>query len=377
MTARVFNVPRQSLYLLVTWMVLLAFGTIMVGSASVAMPGDYIIKQLVNLCISLFLALMVLTIPLITWTRFYWLGWVISLFLVVLVLVPGVGYEVKGATRWVRIGGFSLQAVEVAKFGLMIFLAGYLSHYHDNLRQSPNRILVPLALVFIVCALVVAEPDLGSAAVVLAATLSVLFMAGAKLRFVLLMVVGGALLFALMVWLEPFRMRRMAAFTDPWAVPFDTGYQLVQALIAFGRGELLGLGLGEGIQKLSYLPEAHNDFIFAVIAEELGSIGAIALIVLYTFFVALILSVAKRSLQTGNLFAGYCCYFVGFIFAYQFLVNVGVNVGVLPTKGLTLPFISYGGNSLMVSCALFAFVLRCSWAEDMAPVTSRKSSVGR
>ena len=377
MTVRVFNVPRHSLYLLVTWMVLLAFGTIMVGSASVAMPGDYIIKQLVNLCISLFLALMVLTIPLTTWTRFYWLGWVISLFLVVLVLVPGVGYEVKGATRWVRIGGFSLQAVEVAKFGLMIFLAGYLSHYHDNLRQSPNRILVPLALVFIVCALVVAEPDLGSAAVVLAATLSVLFMAGAKLRFVLLMVVGGALLFALMVWLEPFRMRRMAAFTDPWAVPFDTGYQLVQALIAFGRGELLGLGLGEGIQKLSYLPEAHNDFIFAVIAEELGSIGAIALIVLYTFFVALILSVAKRSLQTGNLFAGYCCYFVGFIFAYQFLVNVGVNVGVLPTKGLTLPFISYGGNSLMVSCALFAFVLRCSWAEDMAPVTSRKSSVGR
>lgn len=377
MTARVVNIPRQSLYLLVTWVVLLVFGTIMVGSASVAMPGDYIVKQLVNLCISLFLAVVVLTIPLTTWTRFYWLGWILSLFLVVLVLVPGVGYEVKGATRWVRIGGFSLQAVEVAKFGLMIFLAGYLTRYHDMLQQSPNRILIPLAMVFIACALVVAEPDLGSAAVVLATTLSVLFMAGAKLRFVLLMVVGGALLFALMVWLEPFRMRRMAAFTDPWAVPFDTGYQLVQALIAFGRGELLGLGLGEGIQKLSYLPEAHNDFIFAVIAEELGSIGAIALIVLYTFFVAMVLSVAKRSLQTGNLFAGYCCYFVGFIFAYQFLVNVGVNVGVLPTKGLTLPFISYGGNSLMVSCALFAFVLRCSWVEEMAPATSRKSSVGR
>ena len=377
MTARVFTIPKQSLYLLATWVVLLTFGTIMVGSASVAMPGDYIIKQLVNLFISLFLAVVVFTIPLTTWTRFYWLGWVVSLFLVVLVLVPGVGYEVKGATRWVRIGGFSLQAVEVAKFGLMIFLAGYLTQYHDMLQQSPNRILLPLALVFIVCALVVAEPDLGSAAVLLAATLSVLFMAGAKLRFVLLMVVGGALLFALMVWLEPFRMRRMAAFTDPWAVPFDTGYQLVQALIAFGRGELLGLGLGEGIQKLSYLPEAHNDFIFAVIAEELGRIGAIALIVLYTFFVSLVLSVAKRSLQTGNLFAGYCCYFVGFIFAYQFLVNVGVNVGVLPTKGLTLPFISYGGNSLMVSCTLFAFVLRCSWSEQKAPAISRKSSVGR
>ena len=377
MNPKTINVPRQSLYLLVTWLVLLAFGTIMVGSASVAMAGDYTIKQLVNLCISVFLAVIVLTIPSSTWAKFYWLSWIASLFVVLLVLVPGIGYEVKGATRWVRIGGFSLQAVEVAKFGLMIFLAGYLTRYHDALQQSPNRILIPLAMVLIVCALVVAEPDLGSAAVVLAATLSVLFMAGAKLRFVLIMIVGGTLLFALMVWLEPFRMRRMVAFTDPWAVPFDTGYQLVQALIAFGRGELLGLGLGEGIQKLSYLPEAHNDFIFAVIAEELGSIGAIALIVLYTFFVCLVLSVAKRSLQAGNLFAGYCCYFVGFIFAYQFLVNVGVNVGVLPTKGLTLPFISYGGNSLMVSCALFAFVLRCSWVQEMIPAASRKSSVGR
>jgi cell division protein FtsW len=178
------------------------------------------------------------------------------------------------------------------------------------------------------------------------------------------MLVGGGLLFALMIWLEPFRMRRMIAFTDPWAVPFDTGYQLVQALIAFGRGELFGLGLGEGIQKLSYLPEAHNDFIFAVIAEELGSVGAIALIALYSFFVLVVLSVAKRCLFAGNRFAAYCCYFAGFIFAYQFLVNVGVNVGVLPTKGLTLPFISYGGNSLIISCALFALVLRCSWAEE-------------
>jgi cell division protein FtsW len=257
-----------------------------------------------------------------------------------------------------------LQAVEVAKFGLMIYLAGYLTRYHDELERAPARIFIPLAMVFAICALVVAEPDLGSAAVVLAATLSVLFMAGAKLRFVLLMVVGGIALFALMVWLEPFRMRRMAAFTDPWAVPFDTGYQLVQALIAFGRGEVFGLGLGEGIQKLSYLPEAHNDFIFAVIAEELGSIGAIACIVLYSFFVFMILAVAKHRLMLGDRFASYCCYFVGFIFAYQFLVNVGVNVGVLPTKGLTLPFISYGGNSLMVSCALFAVVLRCSWSRE-------------
>jgi cell division protein FtsW len=348
---------------LVPWVALLVFGTIMVSSASVAMPGNFIEKQFINLAISAFLVTLILTVPLSLWARFYWLGWLVSLVLVLAVLVPGLGHEAKGATRWIRLGGFNLQAVEVAKFGLMIYLAGYLSRYHERLQNQPNRIFLPLGMVFVICALVVAEPDLGSASVVFAATLSVLFMAGAKLRFVMLMVVGGGLLFAAMIWLEPFRMRRMIAFTDPWAVPYDTGYQLVQALIAFGRGELTGLGLGEGIQKLSYLPEAHNDFIFAVVAEELGSVGAIALIALYCFFVFVVLNVAKNCLFTGRLFAGYCCYFAGFIFAYQFLVNVGVNVGVLPTKGLTLPFISYGGNSLMVSCALAAFVLRCSYPE--------------
>ena len=364
MSAQSLQMPRHSALLLLPWLVLLVFGTIMVGSSSVAMAGDYVTRQLVNLCISIFLLAIVVATPLSFWKKYYRLGWFGALALVVLVLIPGVGHEVNGATRWIRLPGFNLQAVEVAKFGLMIYIAGYLTRYHDELERAPARIFIPLAMVFAICALVVAEPDLGSAAVVLAATLSVLFMAGAKLRFVLLMVVGGIALFALMVWLEPFRMRRMAAFTDPWAVPFDTGYQLVQALIAFGRGEVFGLGLGEGIQKLSYLPEAHNDFIFAVIAEELGSIGAIACIVLYSFFIFVILAVAKHRLMLGDRFASYCCYFVGFIFAYQFLVNVGVNVGVLPTKGLTLPFISYGGNSLMVSCALFAVVLRCSWSKE-------------
>ncbi len=364
MSALELSLPRQSLTVLIPWVVLLVFGTIMVSSATVAMPGDFVSRHFLNLTISAFLVTVILAVPLSVWMRLYWVGWLVSLLLVVAVLLPGVGHEVKGASRWIRLGGFNLQAVEVAKFGLMIYLAGYLSRYHEVLQTNPNRIFIPLGMVFVVCGLVAAEPDLGSAAVVLAATLSLLFMAGAKLRFVILMVLGGSLLFALLVWLEPFRMRRMIAFTDPWAVPFDSGYQLVQALIAFGRGELLGLGLGESIQKLSYLPEAHNDFIFAVIAEELGSVGAICLIVVYCFFVMAVLNVGKYCLQAGRLFAGYCCYFAGFIFAYQFLVNVGVNVGVLPTKGLTLPFISYGGNSLMVSCVLVAFVLRCSSVEE-------------
>ena len=364
MSTSSIQIPRHGALLLLPWFVLLVFGTIMVGSSSVAMAGDFVIRQLVNLCASIFLLVIVAVTPLSFWRKYYGLGWLASLVLVVLVFVPGLGHEVNGATRWIRLPGFNLQAVEVAKFGLMIYLAGYLARYHDDLERSPIRIFIPLAMVFGICALVVAEPDLGSAAVILATTLSVLFVAGAKLRYVLFMVVGGGAAFALMVWLEPFRMRRMAAFTDPWAVPFDTGYQLVQALIAFGRGEVFGLGLGEGIQKLSYLPEAHNDFIFAVIAEEFGSIGAIACIALYSFFIFAILAVAKQRLMLCDRFASYCCYFVGFIFAYQFMVNVGVNVGVLPTKGITLPFISYGGNSLMVSCALFAIVLRCSWSKE-------------
>ena len=344
-------VSKSFTQLLLCWLALLAFGLIMVSSAAIALNGNYANKHLVYLVVGLLAFFVTFILPLRVWNSLYLVGWLGALAFAVVVLLPGVGHTVNGATRWLQVGGFTLQASEAAKFGLMIYLAGYLHRYGEQLSVEPAKIFVPLSMIAVVGALLVVEPDLGSAVVIVAASVALLFIAGAQLRyFLLLLVVAGGLL-ALLIWLEPYRMQRLLAFIDPWATPFDGGYQLVQALIAFGRGEIFGLGLGEGIQKLYYLPEAHNDFIFAVIAEELGVVGALTVLAVYSLFIIRIFAVAREQLNGGELFAGYCCYFVGLIFAFQLLINLGVNTGALPTKGLTLPFISYGGNSLIISSA--------------------------
>ncbi len=343
---------------------LLMFGTIMVASAASALSGNYLNKHLVYLALAIGIGLIVALVPMRIWPKLYLLGWFGSLAIAVAVLIPGVGHEVNGATRWLRVGGLTLQASELAKFGLMLYLAGYLYRHEARLIEKPVSIFWPVLMVTVVAAVLVAAPDLGSSAVILCAAMALLFIAGAKLRYFLIMLLVMAAVIALLILFEPFRMQRLTAFINPWAVPFDGGYQLVQALIAFGRGGVFGLGLGESVQKLHYLPEAHNDFIFAVVAEELGGIGAICLLGLFMFFVLKIFSVAKTSLESGKIFAGYACYFVGLTFALQFLVNVGVNTGMLPTKGLTLPFISYGGNSLLISCAMVGLVLRAALVDE-------------
>lgn len=340
----------------------------MVASAAVALNGNYLSKHLIFLVLALALFLATALVPISIWSRFYMLGWVVAVTIAVLVLIPGVGREVNGASRWLPIAGFTVQASEVAKFGLVLYLAGYIQRHSGSVVESPLKFLIPLMMTTFVAALLIAEPDLGSAVVIMAAVLSLFFLAGTKLRYVLILLLVACLLLAILISVEPYRMRRLNSFTDPWAIPFDGGYQLVQALIAFGRGELFGLGLGEGIQKLYYLPEAHNDFIFAVIAEELGGLGAIVLVAVFSFLVLKIFAVARRCVDGNHLFAGYACYFVGLIFAFQLVINLGVNTGVLPTKGLTLPFISYGGSSLMISCALFGLVFRSSLLEGKARV---------
>ena len=263
--------------LLINWLSLLVFSVVMVGSAAVALEGAYLTKHLVYVALSLIAFGLCFAFPPNWWNRLYLLGWVAAMGMAVLVLLPGVGHKVNGATRWIDLGFFTLQAAEVAKAGLCIYLAGYLARHGDKIGDDPGVLMLPLAMIALVAGLLVAEPDLGSAVVLVTATVAVLFVAGAKLRyFVGFAVIGGALL-ALLIWYEPYRWERLIAFLDPWAVQYSSGYQLTQALIAFGRGELFGLGLGEGVQKLFYLPEAHTDFIFAVIAEELGSVGAIAI----------------------------------------------------------------------------------------------------
>jgi len=344
----------------IPWVALLVVGTIMVGSAAVALGGGHLSKHMIFLAVAAVSSVVVFAIPPSLWNKLYLLGWVASVVIAVLVLVPGIGTEVNGAQRWIRLGGFSIQASEVAKFGLCVYMAGYLSRHHQKLSEDPRVLFVPLLMVGVVCALLVVEPDLGSAVVIVGASVAVLFLAGAKLRYFLLILLAGAGLLALLVWDEPYRMERLVAFLDPWSVAFGSGYQLTQALIGFGRGELFGLGLGEGVQKLYYLPEAHNDFIFSVVAEELGAVGAILLALLLTYLVFQLLKVSRANIARRAVFAGMAGYFTAFIIGIQFLVNLGVNTGVLPTKGLTLPFVSYGGNSLIVCCALLALVLRCS-----------------
>ena len=358
--------------LVVPWLLLLAFGTVMVGSASIALGDGFLHKHLLFLGLSLGAFGVVFAIPTMFWHKFYLLGWLASVAIGVAVLVPGVGHEVNGASRWLRLGGFSLQAAEVAKFGLCIYLAGYAARYHERIGTDARNLLVPMTMITIVCVLLIAEPDLGSAVVILGASIGLLYLAGAKLRYFLLMLLLGVAAVALLIEAAPYRMARLIGFLDPWSNAFGSGYQLTQALIAFGRGELMGLGLGEGVQKLYYLPEAHNDFIFAVVAEELGSVGAILLAGLLAYLIVQLYNLARRNVQNGAHFAGFLTYFTGLVLGIQILVNLGVNTGVLPTKGLTLPFVSYGGNSLIVSCAMLALVLRASLTESPAPRGRRR-----
>jgi cell division protein FtsW len=346
--------------IVVPWVALLVIGVVMIGSAAVALGGAYLSKHLVFMAVATVASIMVFAVPPSWWHRLYLLGWVASALVALLVLLPGIGHEVNGASRWIRLGPLSVQAAEIAKFGLCVYLAGYLSRHHAKLGTEPEVLFVPLCMVSVICGLLIAEPDLGSAVVILAATVCVLFLAGAKLRYFLLIGVMGIGALTLLVLVAPYRMQRLVAFLDPWSVAFGSGYQLTQALIAFGRGELFGLGLGEGVQKLYYLPEAHNDFIFAVVAEELGGVGAILLALLLSYLVIQIFLMAKQNCAKRNYFAAFIAYFTGLVLGIQFLVNLGVNTGVLPTKGLTLPFVSYGGNSLIISCALLALTLRTS-----------------
>jgi cell division protein FtsW len=325
--------------LVLVWAAVLGLGVVMVASSAMAMSSMFVVRHVVYLLIGLMTCAMVFSVPLAWWEKFHRLAWLAAVVLCAVVLIPGVGLEVNGARRWIGLGSFSLQASEFAKFFLLLYLA-------------------PVGMMAVVAGLLLLEPDFGSVVVLGVAASGMFFVAGARLRHFLLLVAAIGAVFLLLAIVQPYRLQRLVSFTDPWAFAYGSGYQLTQALIAFGRGEITGLGLGEGIQKLFYLPEAHNDFIFAVIAEELGLLGAVAVVGLFAVLVVRVLRIAKAAMDERRPFAAYLTYGVGLILGIQCLINFGVNTGVLPTKGLTLPFVSFGGNSLMVSCAMLGLVLR-------------------
>jgi cell division protein FtsW len=344
--------------MVVCWVAILALGTVMVASASIAISQTLLIRHGVFLAVALASVVVMVCVPLDWWRRAHRPAWLAAAVLCTLVLVPGVGVEVNGARRWIGLGAFSLQAAEASKFLLLIYLAGYLARFHGTLADDARALLRPLAMLGVLCVLLLLQPDFGTVVVLAVTTTGLLFIAGARLRhFLAILLLGGAAV-ALLAVTQPYRLERLITFVDPWQFAFGSGYQLTQALIAFGRGEIFGLGLGEGIQKLFYLPEAHNDFIYAVIAEELGLVGALTVLVLFALLVLRILRLGRSALARGQVFSGYLVYGIGLLLGVQCLINLGVNTGVLPTKGLTLPFVSYGGNSLIVSCAMLGLVLR-------------------
>jgi cell division protein FtsW len=346
-------------------MTLLGLGIVMVGSASLGIaerqlgqPLYYLMRQSSFIVIGLCAAALVMNIELQRWQRAGGMLLIASVVMLVLVLVPGVGREVNGSVRWLSLGVFNLQPSELVKLFVIVYLSGYLVRRREEIRHNINGFAKPMLLLTLLCLLLLAEPDFGAVAIMMTTAVALMFLAGVRLwQFVALFSAVGVTL-ATLAYSSPYRVARMTTFMDPWADPFASGFQLTQALIAFGRGEWFGVGLGSSVQKLFYLPEAHTDFMFAVLAEELGLMVAAAVIMLFVLLVVRAFIIGRRAERAGQPFGAYLAYGLGLWVALQAFTNIGVNLGVLPTKGLTLPLMSYGGSSLVVMLVAVALVLR-------------------
>ena len=355
---------RLDLSLVTAWLVLLVIGIIMVSSATASLAGGsgyYLVKHGVFVLGSLIVGAGVACVPLRVWETFHVPCLLLAMVLCALVLVPGVSQEINGSRRWVELGVIRLQSAEAAKFLVVVYLAGCVARAGDALSTHWQLLLKPIGCVAVVLVLILAQPDFGSVVLLALLTGGILFLGGARLRdFLLLAVLGGVALAAVAV-VQPYRVERLMTFLDPWETPFGSGYQLTQALIAFGSGGFFGLGIGEGVQKLFYLPYPHNDFIYAVIAEELGMVGAVVLFGLLVALTVRMCRIGRDAVAERRVFAGMVAYGAALLVGMQTVFNVGVNTGMLPTKGLTLPFVSFGGNSLLVCSALVALALRAHY----------------
>ena len=367
--------------LIALWLGLLSIGLVMITSASIAFaseqygdPWFFAKRHGFYLVLGLLGALVVAAVPIKRWQQHA--GWlmVATLVLMCVVLVPGIGREVNGARRWLNLGVISVQVSEVAKFAAVLFFASFFARRHQELYTGWQGFVKPILVLALVCILLLLQPDFGSAVVLAGVALAMMFIAGVKLWHFGLLLIGALAALAALAIFEPYRMQRLVTFLDPWAAQFDSGYQLTQSLIAFGRGEWFGLGLGNSLQKLFYLPEAHTDFIAAIMAEELGLTGLVAILGVFAALIVRVFRIARASLSANRLFAAFAAYGIAILLTCQVFINVGVASGLLPTKGLTLPFISYGGSSLLVGCALVAFVIRVDWEQRQAVSVVRSSS---
>ncbi|PVV06425.1 MAG: putative lipid II flippase FtsW [gamma proteobacterium symbiont of Ctena orbiculata] len=372
------NQPLVDWWLLGAAVVLLCFGLVMVSSASMTVgerlggsPFFYVYRHLFAMFLGLLAAYLVFQIPMQQWQNAGPLLVFTGLLLLLLLLIPGIGKSVNGATRWIPLGGFNLQSSEFMKLFMVLYIAGYLVRRQDEVARSFWGFAKPMLLLIITSSLILLQPDFGTTVVLFATATAMLFLGGVVLyQFSMLIVVAGVAGWAL-IYFSPYRWQRMTTYLNPWDDPFNTDFQLTQALIAFGRGEVSGVGLGNGIQKQFYLPEAHTDFIMAVVGEEFGLLGTLGVILLFAFITWRAFQIGVKAEQTGQRFSSYTAYGLGLWIGMQAFINIGVNVGMLPTKGLTLPFMSYGGNSIIVVCMVIALLLRIDFESRQKRVKSK------
>lgn len=344
---------------------LLMIGLIMIASASIDIAEVrnnnslyYVLRHGTFLLIGLAAGFAVVNVPIQWWMKSGWLLLILSVGLLILVLIPGVGRTVNGSTRWIGFGGLNIQVSELAKLFLIAYMAGYLDRRREEVMASWWGFLKPMIVMLIASFLLLMEPDFGATVVIASAVLGMIFLSGARVGQFSVLIVGCAISAVALIYSQPYRLKRLTGYTDPFADQFGSGYQLSQALIAFGRGEWTGVGLGNSVQKLFYLPEAHTDFVFAIFAEEFGVVGCVFVFMLFAVLVYRALKIGLEAERANQRFAAYFAYGIGLLLGGQALINMGVNVGLLPTKGLTLPLVSYGGSSLLVSCMCIAVLIR-------------------
>ena len=341
------------------------FGLLAVATASIefsdSLTGDplnFTKKQFVHLIAGLFLFSLFLAIPLAFWETFdrFFLG--LGILLLIMVFIPGIGVEVNGSHRWIRIGPVGLQPSEIMKLLSIVYIAGYSVRRLKDLQSNWLGFFRPAVLIVLIVSLILIQPDLGTSAVIFATVLGMLFVAGAQMKQFLLVIGLGLIGLSALIIFVDWRWERIISFIDPWTDPFGGGYQLTLSLMAIGRGEWFGVGLGEGLMKLGYLPDAHTDFIFSVIVEEMGLFTALLIISTLFFISFRSFYIGRKALERNLYFGFFIAYGVAILIGLHTFINVGVATGLLPTKGLTLPFLSYGGTNLLIMCCLCALVLR-------------------
>lgn len=382
---RIHTKSRQAPLMYDRWLLLavtslIVLGLVMVASASIAIsehqfnePFYYLIHQLVYLMVGLTVSIFVIRVQVDAWRKLA--GWllVVSFILLTLVLVHGIGRQINGSMRWIGLGPIGMQVSELAKFFAIIYLADYLVRRDQEVKTRVRGFIKPMVLFAVMACLLLKEPDFGAATVIMTTALTMMFLAGVRVWQFAILLGSVIVIMAVVAISSPYRMARLTTFLNPWANQYASGYQLTQSLIAFGRGGWLGVGLGASVQKLFYLPEAHTDFLFAVLAEELGLVGVLIVMALFALLVGRIFRIAMKAMNQGRLFPAYMAFGFAMWFAMQTMINIGVNSGILPTKGLTLPLMSYGGSSVIVMCVVIALIFRIDYETRLAALREYRS----